>query len=53
MSEGTARPRLDLGTKLAYGVGSVGIGSATTALGQGVIFYYLTLVLMVPLMSLV
>ena len=48
MSEGTVKPRLGLGTKLAYGIGSVGIGSATTALGQGVIFYYLTLVLKLP-----
>jgi GPH family glycoside/pentoside/hexuronide:cation symporter len=48
VSEAKAAPRLGLGVKLGYGLGSVANGSATTALGQGIIFYYLTQVLRLP-----
>jgi Na+/melibiose symporter-like transporter len=38
-------PRLSFSTKLSYGLGSVAQGSAGAALAQGIIAYYLNLVL--------
>ena len=44
MSDSTTRPKLGLGTKVSYGLGSVAQGVGSVALGASLINFYLVAV---------